>query len=745
MYFFPPKSLYKFAAFLFISVLALTGNISAQLNRNSVKKLTRGQEAIAQLSDRLPAVAAKYGKSAKKLRRLLLEDSTLHVDQTDQLLYMDDAPEVQEGYADDGTYVPEAGPFPNAQTFALHSRPGSSHVIYLDFDGHTTTNTAWNTSYGGTGLPIVSLPFSLDADPLTFNQQEMDTIQYVWQRVAEDYAAFDIDVTTEDPGDDAIFRSSSADLTYGARVVISPTNFTNQSVGGVGYVGVFNHTSTRYKPAFVMSANLSGARNLAEATSHEVGHNLGLDHDGTASGGYYQGHGDWAPIMGVGYYRSVTQWSKGEYTGANNQQDDLAVIQSYGAPLIADDYGNNAGSATVLSGTSISVSGLITTREDVDVFRFATGTGNISINLSPAVLGANLDIEAKILDASGNVVATSNPSGLAASFNQYLGAGTYYLTVDGAAAGDAVTGYSDYASIGQYSISGTLTSGGATQQPPNAVASANVTSGTTPLTVAFYGSNSSDGDGYIAGYQWNFGDGSAVSTEPNPVHVYYSAGAFTTTLTVTDNAGLSSSRTIQISATQTANQAPVAIAATSATSGYAPLAINFTGANSYDPDGSISSYQWSFGNGATSNQANASYAYTTPGTYNATLTITDNRGASSSNSVVINVLQPQTVSNFIYVGNLSLTLVQSGRAGQAIVTVFDSSGARRPGATVSGNWSGLVKGSATGVTNSNGQVVFTSIPSKKRGTFTFTVNNLSAPGYTYNSAMNSATKVSVSK
>ena len=56
----------------------------------------------------------------------------------------------------------------------------------------------------------------------------------------------------------------------------------------------------------------SGAKNLAEAASHEVGHNLGLSHDGTASTGYYSGQGAWAPIMGVGYYKPITQWSKGE-------------------------------------------------------------------------------------------------------------------------------------------------------------------------------------------------------------------------------------------------------------------------------------------------------------------------------------------------------------------------------------------------------------------------------------------------
>lgn len=738
------KSLYKSAAFLFILVLALTGSVFAQLNRNSAKKLTRGQEAISNLSDRLPAVAAKYGKSASKLRRLLLQDPALHVDEADRLLYIDEAPEVQESAADDETFVPKAGPFPNSQTFALHSRPGSSHVIYLDFDGYVTSNTAWNNSYGG-GTAIDSAPFSIDTDPTTFNQQEQDTIQYIWQRVAEDYAAFDVDVTTQDPGDAGIFRSGSTDQTYGTRVVISPTNFTNQSIGGIAYVGVFNYTGTFYKPAFVMSGNLSGAKNIAEATSHEVGHNLGLDHDGSPTAGYYSGHGDWAPIMGVGYYRSVTQWSKGEYSGANNQQDDLAVIHSYGAPILADDYGDNAGSASVLSGTNISVPGLITTRQDVDVFRFSTGTGNVSINLSPASLGGNLDIEAKISDSAGNIIAVSNPAGLAASFNQYLAAGTYYLSVDGAGLGDTTTGYSDYASIGQYSITGTLVAGGGTQQQaPVASVSANVTSGTTPLTVAFVGSNSADADGYIARYNWNFGDGTANSSEPNPVHVYYSAGTFTATLTVTDNAGLTNSKSVQITAAQAANQLPVAIAGASTTSGYASLAVNFSSANSYDPDGYINGYSWNFGNGVTSNQANPSYVYTAPGVYTAILTVTDNRGASSASSVVITVLQQQAPSNVIYIGNLSMSLVQNNRAAQAVVTVQDNNGVRRAGVAVTGNWSGVLKGSASGVTDANGQVVFTSLATKKRGTFTINVSNLSAPGYTYNPNLNSASRASIS-
>ena len=86
---------------------------------------------------------------------------------------------------------------------------------------------------------------------------------------------------------------------------------------------------------------VGGANNSAEAASHELGHNLYLAHDGTSSTGYYTGHGSapvkWAPIMGVGYYSDVTEWSKGEYAGANNQEDDLQKITVY-LPYRIDDH-----------------------------------------------------------------------------------------------------------------------------------------------------------------------------------------------------------------------------------------------------------------------------------------------------------------------------------------------------------------------------------------------------------------------
>lgn len=737
---------------LFVSVLwimmASTGAF-AQSGSASQKGLEHGQGAINKLGARLPAVAQKYGKSAEQLRRQFLEDPTLYVDDTDSLLFVDDATEQAQSVAGDAPVV-SAAPFAYSQTFQLHSRPGSPHVIYLDFDGYVTSGTAWNTSYTG-GQPINSTPFSLDSDPTTFNTQEMDAIQYIWQRVAEDYAPFDVDVTTQDPGDAAIFRSDSSDNYYGARAVISPTNFTGSNIGGIAYVGVYNYTGSYYKPAFIMTSGLGNdEKNIAEAASHEVGHNLGLSHDGiiNADGSttsYYSGAGSWAPIMGVGYYKAVTQWSKGEYPGANNTEDDLAVMQTYGAALIPDDYGNTIGTATALSGTNISASGVITTRTDVDVFKFSTGSGNVTININPAPRGPNLDILAKILDSQGNVVASADPAGLPSSLNVTLSAGVYYLSIDGVGAGDLSTGYSDYASLGQYSISGTLVASSA--QPPVAAISANPTSGTVPLTVAFSSVNSYDPDGSIATYNWNFGDGSN-STSANPSHVYNSAGTFTAVLTVTDNSGLTGSSSVVITASAApANQAPVAVAGANVTSGVAPLAVNFSSQGSYDPDGTIASYSWNFGDGSNSTAANPSHTYTSTGNFTATLTVTDNSGTANSSSVAITVQQAPSVA--IYVKSIGMSLATSGAktSGQAVITVYDGNGMPRPNVTVTGKWSGLATDSDTGVTNANGQVTFTSnsVNSRKTGTFTVSVTGLSASGYTYDSSRNVTSSGSVTK
>ncbi|HEX9927083.1 MAG TPA: PKD domain-containing protein [Pyrinomonadaceae bacterium] len=560
------KCVSQSAAFLFLLLSLFVPVVSfAQDNDLSEMGLLRKQQAINKLGNRLAAVAAKHGKSPSELRRMFLQDSTLHIDKNDRLLYVEAEPNAAEVALADAHDAPQVAPFPYSDTFALHSRPSSARKIYLDFNGHTISPAnAWK-SYFSSG---VATPFNLDNDPNSFSAAEQDVIQNIWLRISEDYAAFDVDVTTEDPGG----------TVYGTRAVMTPTNFMGAGIGGVAFMGAFGGPED-FQPAWVFTGGWGGSdKGIAEAASHEIGHNFGLDHDGNSlcvpnsgcNAGYYSGHGVWAPIMGVGYSKSVTHWSKGEYPGATTQEDDLVIMQRY-APLIADDYGNTTSAARVLSGTNLNISGLITTRDDVDVFRFTTGSGNVSININSAPRGANLDIKAQILDSAGNVIATSDPScfslaatfpaGMAASFNQFLSAGTYYLTIDGVgnASDDSSAGYSDYASLGQYNIIGTLGSGGGSQpQPPVAVVSASSRSGTAPLNVSFFSTGSNDPDGSIVSYAWNFGDGTGSSAQ-NPSKIYYSAGTFTASLIVTDNSGLTGTGSVLITVT---NPAVASIAGT---------------------------------------------------------------------------------------------------------------------------------------------------------------------------------------
>ncbi len=522
---------------------------SLQLNRH-----VRGEEAIGVLGSRLPEVAAWYGKTTDELARLLRHDRTLWVSPTGRLFNVCELETPLAAGADAAaadSIRSQTVSYPLDQTFKLHSLTGSQRTIYLDFNGETVSGTAWNASFNG-GATIVAAPFSLDGDRTTFSASELQMIQNVWKRVAEDYAPFDVDVTTEEPLPEALIRSSSSDTQYGNRVVITPTNFY-PNAGGVSYVGTFNEVGEYYKTSWAFSNMLAnGEKYIAEACSHENGHSAGLSHEGTTGGTvYYEGQGDWAPIMGNSYYKNVTQWAKGEYTGANNKEDQLQIMQNYGLSYYADDHGNAADSATLFAGSgAISAYGFIERNTDVDVFSFLAGAGPILLDIAPSPIGPDLKILAELRDGGGNLIASSSLSNLGASINTTVSAGLYYLSVSGIGSGDpASTGYSNYASLGQYFISGTFTNPGSLK-PPIAVISASPVSGEAPLAAVFSASGSIDEDGSIASYSWNFGDGSAVSTDPNPSHSFTSAGSYKVVLTVTDNDGLMGSSSVTVTVTK---------------------------------------------------------------------------------------------------------------------------------------------------------------------------------------------------
>jgi hypothetical protein len=355
-----------------------------------------------------------------------------------------------------------------SQTFFLNSLLGANHTIYLDFNGHTTSGTSWNTSYNKTN--IVTPAFDFDGNTGSFSNAELETIQYIWQRVAEDFIPFNVNVTTQAPADiNDLIKSGTGDTRWGVRVAIGGSSYDwfGAGAGGVAYVGSFNWNSDT--PTFVFDEQLGNGNEkyTAEAISHEVGHTLGLSHDGRTSPaeGYYQGHGSgetgWAPILGVGYYQNLSQWSKGQYASANNTQDDLQIITTQnGFGYRNDDTGNTIATAKALtvSGTSVSGSGIIERNTDVDFYSFTTGAGAISLTVNPFNRGPNLDVLAELYNSAGTLIASSNPTELlSANITANVAAGTYYLKIDGVGKGSALsTGYTDYGSLGQYSISGNI-------------------------------------------------------------------------------------------------------------------------------------------------------------------------------------------------------------------------------------------------------------------------------------------------
>lgn len=308
------------------------------------------------------------------------------------------------------------------------------------------------------------------------------------------------------------------------------------------------------------------------------------------------------------------------------------------------------------NGTESSISNLLVYNADTSTTPTSTAPLQAVITAAPLSGTAPLSVDFNGISSTGNISSFqwdfgdgSTSMGNTAT-HAYTTEGTYTAKL-------TVTDTNGQTSVASTTITASPTVTPAT--PPTAAISSSTAAGPSPLTVTFDGSASTAAyNATITAYSWSFGDGSSA-TGASTAHTYATAGTYSTTLTVTDSKGLSSSIStpIVVTAAIIQNKVPTAVINATPASGSAPLTVTFDGSSSTDPDGSIASYIWNFGDGSSASGKTATHIYTTEATFNATLQVTDNQGADSAanTTITVNPKPPATPSLNIEMGEISAT------------------------------------------------------------------------------------------
>jgi PKD repeat protein len=421
---------------------------------------------------------------------------------------------------------------------------------------------------------------------------------------------------TAEPGSQVTFDASSSTDVDGSIVSYEwafgdGTTATGQSVShAYDSTGTYSATLTVTDNEGAVSSDVVTIR--VSSTSGELTADASANQT-TANPGelvVFDGIGSSAPDGFVESY----EWDFGDGTTATGD-------------LVNHSYGSTGTYTATLTVTSDSGE---TATDTVEVSIEANGPPTTSISANRT--SAKVD-EAIALDGSGS----SDADGSITSYEWAFDDGT-------TATGPDAT--HRYASAGEYTVtlttqdndgatsSDTVTVSVAENQPPSASATANRTSAKVDEAVAFDGSASSDSDGTITSYEWAFDDGT-IATGPTATHRYSSTGTYNATLTVTDDNGATSTAEVTVSVAE--NVPPTASVSANRTAVDPDGAIAFDGSASSDSDGSITSYEWTFDDGTTATGSTATHRYSSTGTYNATLTVTDDNGATSTAEVTVEV------------------------------------------------------------------------------------------------------------
>lgn len=318
-----------------------------------------------------------------------------------------------------------------SDVYKLESNSGAEHCIYLDFDGEPGVYF-----YGWNNHTFTVANFS---DTL---------VRQIWDNVAEDFIPFNVNVTTNRAVFDSYPTSKKGWAAFASFGITGWLGVAQNPSFGTGIPCLVNVPPTPFSHP-----------SLWLTPSHELGHTFGLTHHGGPAGPYYPGHGEYVPIMGNSHNK-VSQWSKGEYSGATNTQDDIAII---GGQLgySEDDY-INVNQLIIDPSNAVNPllnNGIINSRNDVDTFKFVlAGSGTIDVTAQAGFSLPNLDIKLSLFDIQGNLIASNNPIGKrSATIYENVSPGTYFLVIDGDQELTVNTGWSDYGSMGYYELTGTIT------------------------------------------------------------------------------------------------------------------------------------------------------------------------------------------------------------------------------------------------------------------------------------------------
>ena len=445
-------------------------------------------------------------------------------------------------------------------------------------------------------------------------------------------------------------------VTLGAAGGIKGTSNTAASFDGsddmvAGTVNVTNPTNYSVE-AWVKTTSTSGGKLIGfgssqTGTSSSYDRHIYLSQDGKASFGVWTGQaniittpqpvndGVWHHIVGT---QSTTDGMKLYVDGSlvgNNPQTGAQSYSGYWR-IGGDNHWGTGGPFLNATIDDVAVYGSVLTPTQIAT-HFSLGNTAAPANQAPTASFTATASSPLTADVDGS--ASADPDGSISSYSWNWG--------DGSAPGTGTTASHKYASAGTYTVTLTVTDNGGL----TATSTRNVTVEAAPptnqppvssfaalpaqLTVNLDGSASTDADGTIVGYSWDFGDGT-TGTGVTTSHVYGAAGTYTVTLTVTDDDGAThaSSEPVQVVA-PSPNVKPVA----DFTADVDGLTANLT-STSTDADGVIVSYAWDLGDGQTSTESSVVHSFGGAGTYPVKLTVTDDGGGTHSVTKDVTVTAP---------------------------------------------------------------------------------------------------------